>query len=73
VQLAGDSDAGFQSHFFKNVFDVFLHGTGADAQDAGYFCIGFAITDLAGHLQLAFAQAKIIGRSRLLNRSRREY
>ena len=61
VQPAGDRHASFNVHFFKNVFNVFLHGARADAQNAGYFRIRLAVTDPSGDLQFAFAQAKIIG------------
>ena len=61
MQPAGDRYAGFHTHFFKNVLNVFLHGAWADAQDAGYFHILLAVADPAGYFQFAFAQAKIIG------------
>ena len=60
MQPAGDRHAGFYAHFFKNVFNVFLHGARADAQNAGYSRIRLAVTNPAGDLHFAFAQAKII-------------
>ena len=41
---------------------VFLHGAGADAQNAGYFStsVRLAVTDPARCLQFVFTQAKII-------------
>ena len=60
--------------FAENLMQVVFYGVGADAQNAAYLGVGFALSHPAHYFTFAFAQPKILAirlrrRSFLTNRS----